>query len=344
MNALTLFAGAGGADLGMRWAGVHHLACVEANAVACTTLRAAGFPAVQAWIGSAGPLVPSWRWDGGAVDLLWASPPCQPYSLAGKRQGAADERDGWPATVEAIRAIRPRWVIVENVRGAPVEDWATTLREMYPHVAVATLDAADFGLPSRRTRRIVVAGQVPYCWPKPTHGDPKRAGGLPAWVGFGDALGLLPTQEEIWDMAGNQLADEPDMYDGELDEEWMAKREALAGAMWATRYKHMAQQGEKPEMSVLPCAAVTATEVKGSTCPDQERGRNNPINRASDHYYLATGNRRLPWEDCAILLGFPPDYPFQGIAEQIYRQIGNAVAPVMAEVLVRQVHVSDRGE
>ena len=96
MNAITLFAGAGGADLGMQRAGVKHLACVEGDAIACATLAAAGFPAVHAWIGTPPPGsgLTGWRWDGGPVDLLWASPPCQPYSRAGKQLGVADPRDG----------------------------------------------------------------------------------------------------------------------------------------------------------------------------------------------------------------------------------------------------------
>ena len=342
MNAITLFAGAGGADLGMRAAGVHHLACVEGNANACATLRAAGFPAVQSWIGDAGPLVPSWRWPGGPVDLLWASPPCQPYSNMGLMLGAEDERDGWPATLAAVLEIRPKWVIVENVSGAPVEEWAAQLSAVYAHVSFATVDAANWGLPSHRTRRIVVAGPRPYAWPSPTHTDPRKPKpGLKPWIGFGDALGLLPTQEEIWDMAGTMLEDMPDLHDWEEETEWMAARESLASKLWDARHEQIKEAGLRPDYAVLPCAAVTATEVKGSTCPDRERGRSNPINRASDHYFLATGNRRLSPQQCAVLLGFPEDYPFQGIIEARYRQVGNAVAPVMAEALARQVQVSE---
>ena len=56
VNVLTLFAGAGGADIGLSRAGLRHLACVEADKHACATLTAAGFPAVRAWIGD-GPKI-----------------------------------------------------------------------------------------------------------------------------------------------------------------------------------------------------------------------------------------------------------------------------------------------
>ena len=294
VNAITLFAGAGGADLGMQRAGVRHLACVEGDATACATLRAAGFPAVHAWIGTPPPgsKLTGWRWDGGPVDLLWASPPCQPYSMAGKQLGAADPRDGWPATLEAIQAIRPRWVIIENVGGAPVEGWATALgglfaRYRFPCVSWAALDAANWGLPSHRTRQFLVAGPEPYRWPEPTHCGPDapvaaRLRLLP-WVGFEEALGLV-------------------------------------GAVRATREVHKPVVEREEQIIKGPCQCIGAT-YSG--------------NLAGQPYVLTGGRRPLTWQECAILLGFPPGYPFQGRTSAKYRQIGNAVAPVMAEALVR---------
>lgn len=53
----------------------------------------------------------------GMVDLLTGGFPCQPFSSAGKRAGADDPRNMWPATLEAIRIIRPPFCLLENVRG-----------------------------------------------------------------------------------------------------------------------------------------------------------------------------------------------------------------------------------
>lgn len=331
MNALTLFAGAGGADLGLRRAGFAHLACVEGDATACATLRAAGFPSVHAWIGGPGPDgQPPWQWDETPVDLLWASPPCQPYSRAGKRLGASDARDGWPATLATIAEVRPRWVIVENVRGAPVDAWERELQALGYTTSAALLDAADWGLPSHRTRWYLVAGPCGYQWPDPTHYGPKvpwllRGRRLP-WVGFGDALGIGPDQAEIWDRAGELLADEPDGDDGGEERDWHAKRNALA--------EQLLKEEAHPMLS-LPARAVAATEVKGTNYR-ATGGPQGPM-RASDSLHLATGRRRLTWQECATLVGFPADYPFQGTTEALYRQIGNAVAPVMAEVLARNI-------
>ena len=51
------------------------------------------------------------------IDLLTAGVPCQPASVAGKKRGASDERWLWPETLDIIRAIRPRWALLENVPG-----------------------------------------------------------------------------------------------------------------------------------------------------------------------------------------------------------------------------------
>lgn len=100
-------------------------------------------------------------------------------------------------------------------------------------------------------------------------------------------------------------------------------------------------KGSGPRFSVMsayllePAPTVCATENKGHTNPDRDRGRSTPVNRASGAWYLATGKRRLTVQECAILQGFPADYPWTGTLEAQYRQVGNAVCPPVAEALVR---------
>lgn len=330
MNALTLFAGAGGADLGLRRAGFAHLACVEGDATACATLRAAGFPAAHAWIGGPGPDGQSmWQWDGTPVDLLWASPPCQPYSRAGKRLGASDARDGWPATLATIAEVRPRWVIVENVRGAPVDQWERELAALGYTTSAALLDAADWGLPSHRTRWYLVAGPRGYRWPDPTHYGPQvpwlvRGQRLP-WVGFGDALGLVGAVRATRESEANKPV-------AEREEQLICGPSQCIGATYSGTL------GGQPYVLLSPAAGVCTTEVKGTRASKASGyAFNGGPDRACDSLFLATGRRRLTWQECATLVGFPADYPFQGTSEARYRQIGNAVAPVMAEALGQSI-------
>jgi len=359
MNALTLFAGAGGADLGMRAAGVHHLACVEGDATACATLVAAGFPAVHGWIGTPpdGSDVPAWVWDGSPVDLLWASPPCQPYSAAGKQLGAEDARDGWPATLATIRRVRPRWVIIENVGGAPVESWAADLGPsmfragLYPHVATRFLDAADWGLPSHRRREFLVAGPVPYRWPEPTHCGPDapvaaRRRLLP-WNGFGAALGLVGEWEADPERGSGMLERHGERKNATSDQPIGTIRARTHGAPPFMLVPGNGGNLPAPRCDSDPAHTVTAScpqyllEPAPTICCFDGVGLGSAY--ARDRVEEATGRRRLTWQESAKLVGFPDGYPFQGTIGSRYRQAGNAVAPVMAEALARQVRVSDGG-
>ena len=301
MSAVELFAGAGGAALGLHAAGVSHLACVERDPHAAATLRAAGLPAVEAdvlaWLRGGPDLSP---------ELLWASPPCQPYSAAGNGLGAADPRDGWPLVLLAVEVLRPRWVAIENVARAPARAWAEQLRAAgYTCVSHRILDAADYGVPQHRRRVFIVAGPQPIRWPAPTHCDPCNtlliSGLLRPWVSCRDALGDLSPQ-----VSGGQAAAQPELLD-------------------------------------RPAPTVTTTEVKGTRASAASGWAfNGGPDRASDMAFLATGRRRLTPEECARLQAFPDDHPWQGTKEAIYRQIGNAVPPIMAEVVARAIVEAER--
>ena len=125
MNAIELFAGAGGLSLGTTLAGFKHLAVVEWDKWACDTIRqnqARGFPLVSEW-----PLVEGdvKDWIAGfsesrtelKIDLVTGGPPCQPFSMGGRHKAHKDSRDMFPLTVEVIRKLRPKAFIVENVKG-----------------------------------------------------------------------------------------------------------------------------------------------------------------------------------------------------------------------------------
>ena len=117
-NVLSICAGAGGLDLGLRMAEptARTVLYVEHEATACLQLVA------RMEDGSLDP-APLWTdlrtLDGrpwrGVVDCIIGGIPCQPHSIAGKRLGAADERDLWPDTARVIGDVRPEWVFLENV-------------------------------------------------------------------------------------------------------------------------------------------------------------------------------------------------------------------------------------
>lgn len=214
LTSVELFAGGGGMALGTRLAAFEHLALVEWNKNAAAILRhnAKIHPDLWAEDRVHEQDVREWltttaikRSDG--VDLLAGGPPCQPFSLAGVHAGDNDTRNMFPAALDAVRKVRPRFVLFENVPGltrpsfAPYFEYIKRQLEkpgvqakgdelwtdhdarlrragsrsqryiVHEHV----LDAADFGLPQNRRRVFLVAIRVDVpratLWsdPEPSH-------------------------------------------------------------------------------------------------------------------------------------------------------------------------------
>jgi len=352
MRRLELFAGDRGAALGLEEAGIGHVALCEWDPDACATLRAAGLgPVVEGDVRDLDAIAAVafqsdeaiWNQAGDAlldsdlegdewclerervaiemqkadrtIDLLWSSFPCQAWSTAGKREGASDERNGWPWSVDAIDRFRPRWFLAENVYGLLTHSAEghpdpfkcprcyfenvilAQLQARFAHVGWWLLDAADFGVPQHRRRVIIWAGPVPLSAPRPTHGSPAEArqrdlfgrGVLP-WVTMGEALGWSEEERRRWSK---------------------------------------------------PSPTVSCVEGKGSNDAYREPGERPKLNKASDALWLATGQRKLTVGECAILQDFPPDHPWQGNTEAKFRQVGNAVPVRLAEVVGRCVVDAD---
>ncbi len=110
---IDLCAGIGGFSLAARHAGCRTIAWVEKDPF-CQWAMQKNFP-------DATPHADLYDFDGrayrGQCDLLTAGFPCQPFSVAGKRRGASDDRHLWPEIVRVLRQVRPRWCLFENVTG-----------------------------------------------------------------------------------------------------------------------------------------------------------------------------------------------------------------------------------
>src|SRR5262249_46558759 len=99
-----------------------------------------------------------------AVDLLTGGFPCQPFSVAGRRRGTADDRYLWPEMLRIVREFRPRWVIAENVRGilnlergVVFEQMCSDLERLSYDVQAFVIPAAAVNAPHRRDRVWIVA-------------------------------------------------------------------------------------------------------------------------------------------------------------------------------------------
>ncbi|MDR3675973.1 MAG: DNA cytosine methyltransferase [Acidobacteriota bacterium] len=192
MRSVELFSGCGGLALGTARAGFDHKLMVEWNADAFATLslnKASGVEFARDW-----PFIRAdvrevdWTAFGAGMDLVAGGPPCQPFSICGKHLGHDDVRDMWPEAIRAVRELRPRAFLFENVRGltrpaftsylawikAALMDPTAPRKEDEGHeehlarllrrrtapeyrALVLKINAADFGAAQKRNR-VVVAG------------------------------------------------------------------------------------------------------------------------------------------------------------------------------------------
>ena len=351
MRAVELFAGAGGAALGMHSAGVEHLACIELDENAAATLAAAGFPAVCGDVRDLSLL------NDLHPDLVWSSFPCQCWSSAGKRLGAQDDRNGWPWTVDALEILRPRWFIAENVTGlthhkgecdpvcvGPELCPAAYLdRVIFPDllrffecVDMRVLDCAAYGVPQRRRRLVIVAGPSRITWPAPTHGKPTKQGDLFGrkllpWRTVRDALNITSGRVIGGGTRGHGMAEwKPRDCTDEPGPCVNAMQSSTAGIYMVG--------GSEPHRLDQPSPTVCAMPG-GKGCG--QWSANQSLRESMEEQ---TGVRRLTVQECAILQDFPPGHPWQGTKTSQYTQVGNAVPPTLARVVVEAVIKADRGQ
>jgi DNA (cytosine-5)-methyltransferase 1 len=154
---LSLYSGIGGIDLAAHWAGIETLAFCESDQFCCSILSR-HWPGVPCF--ESDELVSADRWNLGPVDIIAGGPPCQPFSVAGKREGVADPRHRWPQMARIVAELRPAWVVVENVAG--FGDVAERLvRPDLEGLGYETIrfdiPAAAIGAPHERQRIFVVA-------------------------------------------------------------------------------------------------------------------------------------------------------------------------------------------
>lgn len=196
MRCVELFTGAGGLALGIEKAGFHHDTVIERNPDCCATIRENqrnGYAALKGWRLFSGDVRHfDYSEITGEIDLLAGGPPCQPFSIGGKHRGPLDKRDMFPEVARAVRELKPRAIVIENVRGLlresfakyfeyvtlqlrypelvakPDEDWSDHLARLERHhtsgkekglhynIVFQLLNAADYGVPQKRARVIIV--------------------------------------------------------------------------------------------------------------------------------------------------------------------------------------------
>jgi DNA (cytosine-5)-methyltransferase 1 len=382
MRAVELFAGAGGLALGISKAGFSHEAVIERDKFACMTIRhnkERGVDLVSHWPLHEGDVrqfdyttLPEY------VDLLAGGPPCQPFSLGGKHRGPQDERDLFPEAARAVSILKPRAFMFENVKGLlrpsfakyfeyiylrltypelkrrGNQNWAEHLARLERHhtrgrykglnykVVFTKVNAADFGVPQKRERVIMVGfrSDLGLDWSFPAETHSKEALLVSQWVNkdywerHEIPRGQRPPLPEKLKSQIERLASNPAQVNGRP---WHTVRDAISDLPDPTLFPN---EAEAVNHKLIP-GARAYTGHTGSPLDEPAKAL-----KAGDHgvpggenmlAYPNGGVRYFTVRESARLQTFPDDFLFTGTWGETMRQLGNAVPVTLSKVIATSI-------
>lgn len=334
---VSLFAGAGGLDLGLEQAGWDCLYAVDSDRDAVDTLKInqgksfgsnALFECADVRELTGKKILKKINRRKGEVPLMAGGPPCQSWSSAGKQKGFDDPRGKlFSDFVRLADECGCQMVIFENVRGmltarGPKGEPGEALQIIRESLwqrgyrsEVALLNAADFGIPQRRVRLIIIGyrGTSKPTFPSPGYGNQETeclSLQLP-WKTLSSVL--LATEklkpEEFISPSGKMAERLQGLKPGQGAKSAGKKETTRPGGHWGYL------QGGFVADPDLPARTVTASSQQ-------------------DWIMLPDGShRRLCPRECAAIQTFPKSWKFCGKISSQYKQIGNAVPPLFAKQL-----------
>jgi len=231
MSVVSLYSGAGGLDIGLEWAGFETRVCIEYDSNACDTLRTnqnLAHNGVHKMLNkafvleedihnlSSEEILSVGGLKKGKVGLVVGGPPCQPFSLAGTRDGFSDHRSLLlDEYLRVVKDLSPKGFIFENVKGIRSSQKGRIfqyLLDEFSKLGYKTLDftlnAADYGVPQTRERVFIIGVRnknLALSTPSATHCNSSLRNtcnvGLEPWITVEQAFEGLPPAEEAGKVA-----------------------------------------------------------------------------------------------------------------------------------------------
>jgi DNA (cytosine-5)-methyltransferase 1 len=364
LTSIEICAGAGGQAAGLHRAGFRHLAMVEIDRHAAESLRVnvdrhadwhaadkalrvndkktkENFGRVLTMdVNDFEPFEEFPDLVSGELSLLAGGVPCPPFSLAGKQLGKDDERDLFPRIVALAVELKPKALLIENVRGLlePAEKFAPYRAEIldeldaagYAYCGWRVLEAADYGVPQLRPRALLVMIRKDcyrgFDWPA---AQTKRTTVFEA---------LDASMRERYGITGKAA-----WLDAAATEE---RPPAVIRKLAREAYEHWKKQAKPAKEGVAP-TLVGGSKKHGGADLGPTRAKKawaafgvNGLGVANDNEkaavnrdLLGPNGPMLTVGQAALIQGFPPDWKFTGGKTAQYRQIGNAFPPPVAEAV-----------
>lgn len=373
MRSVELFAGCGGLALGVARAGFEHDSIVECDNDSVMTLgenKRRKIEHVRDWnIEHVDAREHDYQ-KLGNVELISGGPPCQPFSIGGKHLGPKDHRNMWPEAIRAVREIRPKAFIFENVRGLfrpkfasyleyitlqltypdhksrTEENWKEHLARLRDHakrdggrcaryrVLSRAINAADYGAPQKRHRAIFI-GMAPeygndWTFPEPTHSQEALA-----WSKH--------VTGDYWKRHGVRRIAEPASPSEALalkrvmkaDKEpillpWRTVRDAIFDLPTPTKREDIAGHWQHPGARAYPNHTGSCYDEPAKALKAGDHGVPGGENM------LANRNgsvRYFTVREMARLQDFPDDFNIHGSWKAATRQLGNAVPTTVGKLV-----------
>lgn len=366
--AADLFAGAGGMSLGLEEAGFkvvlgvdHYSFAVETHRHHFAGLSLEGDLSDSATVKRVAKLVKRNK-----IEVLAGGPPCQPFSRAGRSMlrhrvltGASDphdeRRDLWRSFLEVVQLARPPVVIIENVPDMALDREMFILRSMTEEleqigysVSARVVDTWRHGVPQMRQRLLLVAlrNRIRFTWPAESA---KR-------VSLWNAIGDMPEVEGGWRPTGG--AHGWTEYAGPRTEYQESMRRNVADIDSQKLFDHITRPVRDDDRAAFE--SMTHKTKYTDLAPEYQRYRKdifddkykrldeNDLSRtitahiAKDGYWYIhpRQSRTLTVREAARIQTFPDDFRFAGPPSAAFKQIGNAVPPLIARAIGEAIRTS----
>lgn len=254
------------------------------------------------------------------IHVLVGGPPCQGFSMAGKRQPNDPRNSLFKEYVRFVKELNPEIFLMENVRGLLSmkneegrEVINIILNEFKKikdyNIELYNINTADYGVPQKRNRIFVIGYKKKYAFtfPKQSHSKIKK-NELKKWVGLRKII--LPKEKVEKKYFFSQR-----LIDGFLRRERENKKRGL-GFGWK-----FLDDNE-------PSSTISARYYKDGA---------EALVRY-DNSFKEGSIRRLTPKECALIQSFPKSFKFYGSDNEVYKQIGNAVPPKMAQAIAKSIY------
>jgi len=287
-----------------------------------------------------------------AADVVIGGPPCQGFSLLNKKRHGDVRRTLWYQFMKVVDRCGAKVIVMENVRQLLTSpEYGHIEAELgrlgFHHIAARVLCAANHGVPEMRYRAIIVASRMgPIALPVPSHCSPEKlkqwdrignffAWDKPApWRTVRDAIGELAPPE------GTEVRGEPPPYNIHFGRS--PTEVSLA------RYRAVPPGGnrfdlQKNRPDITPGCWIRktsgGTDLFGRLWWDRPSVtiRTEFFKPEKGRYLHPDQDRPITHREAARIQSFPDEFVFVGSKVEIARQIGNAVPPLLAQAIARQV-------